>query len=266
MRDDGTGRISDIVKGVEWAINNKEKYGIDVINMSLGGAPNGVSHKDDPIDKAVEKAISKGISVVVAAGNSGPSERTIGAPANTPEAITVGAALNPKAVSDFSSRGPTDDNINKPDLIAPGEFIVSWAVPGSQLDKSGKTIETIRHMTPSQLRNLLTEKPQLKEALKLPDDILDKSDKELEALTKTHLPGLYKPTDNTLAGPGTSFASPEVAGIVADLRQAAPEADPAKIKEAIIKSADNMGSTYGPNDQGAGFIRGDKARDYLKNA
>lgn len=264
MNANGSGRTSDIVKGLQWAVDNKDKYDISVINMSLGSGPNGFPYYLDPINQMVDKAIEKGIDVVVAGGNSGPSARTIGAPANSPEALTVGSALNPTTVSDFSSRGPTDDNLIKPDIMAPGEFITSWAVPNSQMNQIATTVETIRRMTPDQLRNLLVAKPQLIEALDLPSDILQKDDPSLEANVKLRLPPMYKPTPDTIAGPGTSFASPEVAGIVANLRQGHPDATPKQMKQALMKTAENMGN-YTGNEQGAGFIQGDKANEWLSN-
>lgn len=262
MSADGRGRPSDIVKGLEWAIKNKEKFDINTINMSLGSGPDGYPYYLDPINQAVAKAVDEGISVVVAAGNSGPGARTIGSPADAPEALTIGAALNPNQVSDFSSRGPTDDNLVKPDVLAPGEFITSWAVPNSQLDKIATTVETLRRMTPTQLRQLFTARPELIEALGLPKDILDNEDVSLEQNVKLRLPPMHKPTPDTIAGPGTSFASPEVAGIVAGLKQAHPNATPKDIKEALMKTADNMGD-YTNMEQGAGFVRADEAHEQL---
>jgi len=265
MNSEGQGRPSDIVKGLQWAINKKEELGIDVINMSLGGAPDGYPYYLDPINQAVKQAVDSGIVVVAAAGNSGPEPSTIGSPADSPSAVAVGSALNPTTVSDFSSRGPTDDGFESPNIVAPGEYITSWAVPGSQMDQIATTVETLRRMTPEQLRKLFVMKPDLIKALGLPKNILENNDADLEKNVKLRLPPMHKPTPDTIAGPGTSFASPEVAGIVAGLRQAHPSAFPEKIKEAMMKTADNMGSQYGRMDQGAGFVRADKAHIELSS-
>ena len=263
MRSDGTGRPSDIVKGLQWVIENKDQYNIGVVNMSLGGAPDGYPYYFDPINKAVGAATKEGITVVAAAGNSGPKPHTIGSPADSPQALSVGAALNPGKVSDFSSRGPTDDNFSKPDVVAPGEFITSWAVPGSQLNQIATVVDTIRKMTPPQLRKLFTAKPELTQALGLPKDITKYDDKKLEKTTKTNLPPMYKPTEDTLAGPGTSFASPEVAGIVAGLRQHSADDSPDALKNSIKNTASNMGAQYSKMDQGSGFVQADKAMGKL---
>ncbi len=261
MGPDGTGRPSDIVKGIEWVVDNQQKYGIDVMNLSLGAGPDGFPYYLDPINMAVEKAIESGIAVVNAAGNSGPDAKTIGSPADDPEAITVGAGFDRNRVSDFSSRGPTDDGIEKPDIVAPGEYIVSWNVPDSQMGKTAAVVETIRHMSPEQLVQLLVQKPQLIEAFGLPEDILEHPAAEVEKLVKNSLPPMYLPDKDHIAAPGTSFASPIVAGIVADLREANPKLTPGEIKKVLLDTADNMGAQYGKYDQGKGWIDGKEAME-----
>ncbi len=141
LSKDGSGRFSDIIKGVQWAVENKEKYNIKIINMSLGG-PSFQSYKDDPICQAIEKAMDQGIVPVIAAGNSGPKASTVGSPGMDPEVITVGA-LNTKRTIDpsddeiakFSSRGPTIDGLTKPDILSPGVYITAANAPGSMLDQ-----------------------------------------------------------------------------------------------------------------------------------
>ena len=264
MGPDGMGRPSDIVKGIEWVIDNKENLNIDVMNLSLGAGPDGYPYYFDPINMAVEKAIEKGITVVNAAGNSGPDAQTIGSPADDPQAITVGAALDPGKVSDFSSRGPTDDGFVKPDIVAPGEFIVSWYVPDSQMGKTAMVVETIRQMSYDQLVKLLTEKPQLIEALGLPEDILNYPPNEMETTIKSGLPPMFMPDKDHLAAPGTSFAAPLVSGIVADLREANPNLTPMDIKQVLMDTANDMGQQYGKYDQGKGFIDAGEAGEKAK--
>ena len=259
MNAQGQGRPSDIIRGLQWAIENKERYNISVINMSLGGEPTGTPSSQNPIDRAVVAAIRKGITVVSAAGNSGPESHTIGSPADEPLGIAVGSGRDSKTVSDFSSRGPTDDGLSKPDVVAPGEFIVSWNVPGSQLDKTATVIEGIRHMTDDQLVKLLRAKPQLIEALGLPADVLSLPPDERLRTVHQVLPPIYKPDADHLAGPGTSFAAPLVAGIVADLRSASPSLTPQKVKDVLTATADPMDARFGRNDQGAGFVNAEKA-------
>jgi serine protease AprX len=109
--------------------------------MSLGGPVNTVC-SDDPLCQAVEKAVRAGLVAVIAAGNSGPGRRTIESPGSAPSAITVGAVDDHRSIRQaddsvmwYSSRGPARGGRSKPDLVAPGETIVSLRAPGSVLDR-----------------------------------------------------------------------------------------------------------------------------------
>ena len=143
---DGTGDASTIIQGIEWTIRNRNKYNIRVINLSLG-MPVTESYKDDPLCQAVETAVKAGIVVVAAAGNLGktldgtPLFGAIHSPGNDPLVITVGAVKHNDTVSrsddsvdTYSSKGRTAfDHHAKPDVVAPGNKIVSVAAPGSKL-------------------------------------------------------------------------------------------------------------------------------------
>ncbi|MGC4378476.1 S8 family peptidase [Fictibacillus sp. Mic-4] len=141
----GSGSLSTVIAGVNWCIENKETYNIDIISMSLGSEAT-QSAKDDPVVKIVEKAWDSGIVVCVAAGNSGPGQKTISSPGTSPKVITVGAMKDNNTndrkddvVADFSSRGPTIDGLVKPDLLTPGVNIISTRSPGSFLDKTNSS-------------------------------------------------------------------------------------------------------------------------------
>lgn len=146
----GSGSFSGIIKGIQWAVENKEKYDIDVISMSLGGYVQ-KSYKDDPVCQAVEAAIAAGVTTVIAAGNEGPSAGTIGTPGNAPNALTIGA-MDDKGTVDrsddtiarFSSRGNTRiDHLDKPDIIAPGVNITSLSNKGNgYVSMSGTSMAT----------------------------------------------------------------------------------------------------------------------------
>lgn len=148
LDQNGSGTDSQVIAGIQQAIALKNTYNIRVISMSLG-RPVFESYTLDPVDQAVEAAWKAGIVVVVAAGNSGRSGAahgfaTIGVPANDPSVITVGATMTlgtPTRVDDkiasYSSKGPTVlDHIVKPDLVAPGNRMVSLRVAGSTLDSN----------------------------------------------------------------------------------------------------------------------------------
>ena len=122
----GSGSMDGVIEGIERAIDPNQDGDfsdhVDVISMSLGGYGN----PDDPLSQAVDTAADLGVISVVAAGNSGPYEETIGSPGTARKAITVGASHKFDRVAEFSSRGPViwdDKIIIKPDLVAPGVSI-----------------------------------------------------------------------------------------------------------------------------------------------
>lgn len=127
----GSGSASDIIAAISYIIENKDKYNTKVINLSLG-TPANSSCQRDPICKAVDMAVKAGITVVTAAGNSGPEEGTIMSPGISDNVITVGSVddkrtvdISDDEIAPFSSRGPTLEGLIKPDLVAPGVNIRS---------------------------------------------------------------------------------------------------------------------------------------------
>ncbi len=146
----GSGSFSDIIKGIQWAIENKQQYGINVVSMSLGGPANQQADKD-PVSIAAEKAVEAGLVMVIAAGNSGPGGGTIGTPAQAEHVITVGAMDDKGTIqrdddnlARFSSCGPTSfDKRIKPDILAPGVNITAASNKGDgYVTMSGTSMAT----------------------------------------------------------------------------------------------------------------------------
>lgn len=141
----GHGNLSVVIEGIDWCIKHKNSLGIRIINMWLGSKAI-QSYSEDPVCEAVEKAWKSGIIVCVAAGNEGPESQTINSPGIDPMVITVGAtddmntvSINDDNVANFSSRGPTIDGLDKPDIVAPGTDVISLRSPVSFLDKQSKS-------------------------------------------------------------------------------------------------------------------------------
>lgn len=129
LNGEGKGNAGDVLAGLQWVLDNKERYNIKILNLSIG--TNNTSTKD-PLVKAVEKAWDMGIVVTIAAGNNGPDKSTISSPAISKKVITIGASDDHKSAKvwgntliNFSGRGPTLECIIKPDVIAPGVDIIS---------------------------------------------------------------------------------------------------------------------------------------------
>ena len=119
---EGSGNLSDVIKGIIWCANN----GIQVANMSLGSPM-----PSDTMQKALRYAKARGVIVVAAAGNSGGS---VGYPGAYPETIAVSASDWEDNIASFSSRG---DEVK---FIAPGVAILSSAMGGDFASMSGTSM------------------------------------------------------------------------------------------------------------------------------
>jgi serine protease AprX len=153
LDDDGEGLASNLIAAIEQIqeINgNGRRIRIHGVNMSIGYdfEPEWFACGQSPLCVEVDRLVRSGVVVVVAAGNSGYGwaqsafrgtiaagmELTINDPGNAELAITVGSTHREMphiyGVSYFSSKGPTGDGRLKPDLVAPGEKIISCASGG----------------------------------------------------------------------------------------------------------------------------------------
>jgi serine protease AprX len=135
----GSGYDSTIIKGIEWCIAQRKRLKLRILSMSFGG-PVTTSIKDDILVQAVDKAVRTGLTVVISAGNSGPGRATVESPGISRSAITVGAVNDRRTVTQkddritfYSSRGPAPGGKVKPDLVAPGDSVISLRAPGSTL-------------------------------------------------------------------------------------------------------------------------------------
>jgi serine protease AprX len=219
----GEGRTSSLVAGIAWAIAHKNQYGIRVLNISIGGDPVGPSGMD-PIDLACEAAWKSGIVVVCAAGNEGDfGMGGVLSPGNDPYVLTVGAtdtkqttSTSDDTVATYSSWGPTlFDEYAKPDLVAPGNRLISLRVPGSYIDTTFPT-------------NLI--------------------------LVSTYVPtASADATPSYLMLSGTSTSTPVVAGAAALLLQKNPRLTPGDVKVRLMHSADPVAGAS-PYQQGAGAL------------
>jgi subtilisin family serine protease len=147
LNDEGEGEDAWIIKGLDTIARMNERAGslvVQGVNLSLGGNfdPEMYGCGHTPLCQELRRLWRQGVVVCLAAGNEGyvvlkseggnvqaNLDLTIGDPANLEEAIAIGSVhkTNPHTygISYFSSRGPTADGRRKPDVVAPGERIMS---------------------------------------------------------------------------------------------------------------------------------------------
>ena len=145
----GSGYTSNVIAGLDWVIANRSRYGIRIVNLSLGH-PVTAPCVVDPLCSSILRVVEAGMVVVTSAGNRGRTASgnlvlgTITSPGNSPAAITVGAlntfgtvVRSDDAITTYSSRGPAPYDLSvKPDIVAPGNKIVSLEAADSYLARS----------------------------------------------------------------------------------------------------------------------------------
>jgi serine protease AprX len=142
MNDQGMAKTSDVISACQWILDNQAKYNIRVANFSLHSGYS-TNFYNDPLDQAVEKLWFSNVVVVAAAGNYGVSTGPSGvlyAPGNDPFVITVGAVdignsanAHDDAMAPFSAYGYTPDGFYKPEIAAPGRYMVGPIPPSSTI-------------------------------------------------------------------------------------------------------------------------------------
>ena len=124
LNNKGSGSLSDVAAGVDWAKTN----GMDVVSMSLGGP------YSSTLEAACIAAKAAGVVLCAAAGNSGPCENTCGYPGRLDSTICVGATDAGDNIAGFSSRCP------EMTVSAPGVGVYSTTMGGGYGQMSGTSM------------------------------------------------------------------------------------------------------------------------------
>ena len=123
----GSGSFEEVMRGMEWTIDNQEKYNIRAASMSLGGAwvAELTQEQEERVTHVANMMVAAGIALTIAAGNSG-LYGTIGTPGAARDVITVGATDHERDLAPYSSKGPTHEGYIKPNVAAIGSNV--WSV------------------------------------------------------------------------------------------------------------------------------------------
>ena len=171
LGDDGTGKNtadeSEVAQAINWCI---ETFAADIISLSLGGTQNDGMMREGPSASVTRKAVDMGIFVVAAAGNDGgvDDDGRVSVPSNVARAISVGASTRGGDVWENSSLGsqtmPNGDQRNnpnmKPEIIAPGEGIISTGKGDTWYSSSGTSDATV--FVTAALALILEDQPRMK--------------------------------------------------------------------------------------------------------
>jgi serine protease AprX len=240
-----TGRIPEeqIQKGLEWVLENREKYDIRIVNISAGG-DSVKSYLDSSLCQTVERAVSEGLVVVCAVGNAGMAPgHPVLPPASSPSSIAVGGLDDQNSLDRAkrgmyrSSYGPTFDGLQKPEIIAPGIWVAGPILPSTPTADQADLYSKLDVAADSELQSII--------------EANDGVDKDLDQSRDLPVPLLrqlitiklregnvinqhYKYID------GTSFAAPIVASIAACMLEANPGLTPQLVKRILMDTAERV--------------------------
>ena len=261
------GRITEenIARGINWVIANRERYNIRVLNISLGGDED-VPCSRSIVDQAAEEAISHGIVVVAAAGNSGAEGRHSIPPANSPSVITVGGYTDHNRLNGndldlyHSNSGATADGTVKPEIVAPAMWVAAPILPGTTFYERAEALSSLAAAVDYQLRDLARE---LEAAAELPERVTNSDSTGIRAYVEAVLQREKIVAAHYQHVDGTSFAAPIVASIVAQMLHANPTLTPGAIKNILVSTADRI-VTEPVVRQGYGVVNARRAVELAK--
>jgi serine protease AprX len=236
LDQNGAGTDSSVIAAIQAAISLKSTYNIRLINLSLGRQVY-ESYTLDPLCQAVEAAWNSGIVVLAAAGNQGRNDSagtngygTIAAPGNDPYVITVGAmktadtpTRSDDTIASYSSKGPTGfDYVVKPDIVAPGNQVISTLAPNAPLLSTPTDVYLSEYTTSTTTNTSLGGNTK-------------NNKKNSTSSLSTVTTNTISPSYMRLSG--TSMATPVVSGAAVLLLQQNPNLTPDQVKARLMKTA-----------------------------
>lgn len=258
MKEEGKITTANIVKALQWVLTNHKKYGIRIVNMSLGDdLP--TSYKESEVDKLASLLFEQGIIVVAAAGND--EYAAIKPPANSPDVIAVGGIddenrLNGESNLYHSAYGETVDGLMKPELTAHAIWIAAPILPGTKEKEESAILHRLLQAGDSELK---TESEKLIKKTGLNPDIFQSNDVTFmrQSITDRIRTCKYIAPDYMHVD-GTSFAAPIVSSVIAQLLEANPQLTPSQIREVLFSTALRL-ENFPAERQGFGSVKPRKA-------
>ena len=258
-----SGRITsqNIQDGLEWVLNNRQKYGIRVVNISAGGDDE-TPYLHDSLCQTVERAVREGLTIVCAVGNAGHlKNHPVFPPASSPSAIAVGGLDDHNSINRAhrgmyrSSFGPTVDGFQKPEIIAPSIWVPAPILPNTPTAKQAALFETLDKARDEELHDIIRANPGIDETLENALDRPAYAIRQVVAL-KLHEENVitrhYKYVD------GTSFSAPVISSLAACMLEANPNLTPQSVKRILISTAERLPG-YEVDRQGWGVVDPRKA-------
>ena len=259
MNEEGKITTENIAKALQWVRNNYSKYGIQIINMSLGDDATGM-WADSAVDLLAEELIARGITIVAAVGND--DKAAIKPPANSPHVIAVGGWDDNNCLNGddnklyHSSFGKTEDELYKPELIANAIWIAAPILPGTTEQKTAQALFELQQTTDDELLeqfSVLHDKAGIN---------YDEANKQDISFTRKKIVDKIQQckciSPHYMHVDGTSFAAPIVSAVIAQLLEIDPQLTPKQIRTILFSTAKRLPG-FPVEQQGYGVVHPGKA-------
>jgi len=253
-------RTPQVVRALEWILENYRRLDIRVVNLSLG-VDETTDSMEHPVIALVEELVERGVVIVAASGNN--PANPIKPPGSAPSAITVGGYNDNNSAEWMrrelwhSSYGDTPGGAHKPDLLAPAIWVAAPILPHTAVQAEA---EALFHMACADARELPMMIDDLAALTAVGRQLLAARDEPLLArsivlariASEKLITAAYKHVD------GTSFSAPIVSSIVAQMLEARPNLSPRQVKDILCSTAMLLANVP-PEVQGHGLVAPDRA-------
>jgi serine protease AprX len=233
----------DIRRGLDWVLHHRSRYDIRIVNVSCGGDYE-ASYLHDEMSRVAERLSREGLLVCAAVGNAGhlPGHPVV-PPASAPSVLSVGGLDDKNRLASaghdmyHSSYGPTVDGLQKPEVIAPGIWLAAPILPGTPTADQAALLARLGAAPDHDLRGILEQHAGVDEGLDAARDLEPYLIRQLvESRIGDHnvISGSYKHVD------GTSFSSPIVASLAAQMLEANPSLSGRELRSLLIRTATRL--------------------------
>jgi serine protease AprX len=252
-------KTPEVVRALRWIREHHERYGIRVVNMSLG-VDETTASLEHPVIALVEELSSLGIVVVAASGNN-PFDPVV-PPGAAPSAITVGGYNDNNSTEWmrrelwYYSHGRAPNGTRKPELLAPSIWVAAPVLPNTQVQLEADALFRMAAADDTELMEMI---PALASQTVMRDYLLAAtSPVYARSLVLRRIADEKLITPNYKHVDGTSFAAPIISSIVAQMLEARPELTPAMVKEILCSTAVPLAKI--PREvQGHGIVQTERA-------
>lgn len=243
VRGEVGGPEENLLKGLDWIVQERERLGIRIVSISVGGGHD-QPIRGNAVDRRIEEMVRAGLIVVCAAGNSGCSEHHLPiAPATAASAITVGGYDDHNELGRevpglyCSSFGPNPDGVMKPEIIGPAAWVAAPILPETPLYRRAEALTRIATAPEFEIGRVAGD---LREVAQIPESALTGSREELRAWVEEVLAREKVVSAHYQHVNGTSFAAPIVASVIAQMLEVDPNLTPVAVKRILIQTADRI--------------------------